>query len=118
MGQSLYSLAYGYFTKRHDRNIVSYCSPQVYNLLKDEINSPFLEFYKNNGQVAYDKNKQFTIILRSCDNFGWSLFNPTDEVKRYDSISDIETGLNFVESSNSFPLKAMAGILVVSLKKH
>ena len=44
MGQSLYTLAYEHFTKRHDRNIVSYCSPQVYNILKDNINSPFLEF--------------------------------------------------------------------------
>ena len=105
MGQSLYSLAHEYFTKRHDRNIVSYCSPQVYNILKDNINSPFLEFYKTNGTVAYDKNKQYTSILRSCDDFGWSLFNPTDEVKRYDSIADIETGLYFVETSNSFPLK-------------
>ena len=46
MGQSLYSLAYEYYTKRFDRNIVSYCSPQVYNILKDNISSPFLEFYK------------------------------------------------------------------------
>ena len=46
MGQSSYSLAYGYYTKRFDRNIVSYCSPQVYNILKYNINSPFLEFYK------------------------------------------------------------------------
>ena len=46
MGQSLYSLAYEYYTKRFDRNIVSYCSPQVYNILKDNINSPLLEFYK------------------------------------------------------------------------
>ena len=92
------------FTKRHDRNIVSYCSPQVYNILKDNINSPFLEFYKNSGQVAYDKNKQYTSILRSCDNFGWSLFNPTDEVKRYPG-ENIETGLYFVEISNSFQLK-------------
>ena len=105
MGQSLYSLAYEYFTKRHDRNIVSYCSPQVYNILKDNINSPFLDFYKNSVQVAYDKNEQYTSILRSCGNFGWSLFNPTDEVKRYDSKSDIETCLYFVETSNSFPLK-------------
>ena len=105
MGQSLYSLAYEYFTKRHDRNMVSYCSPQAYNILKNNINSPFLEFYKNSGQVAYDKNKQYTSILRSCDNSGWSLFNPTDEVKRYDSTSDIETGLYFIETSNSFPLK-------------
>ena len=34
MGQSLYSLAYEYYTKRFDRNIVSYCSSQVYNILK------------------------------------------------------------------------------------
>ena len=34
MGQSLYSLAYEYFTKRRDRNIVSHCSPHVYNILK------------------------------------------------------------------------------------
>ena len=46
MGQSVYSLAYAYYTKRFDKNIVSYCSPQVYYILKDNINSPFLEFYK------------------------------------------------------------------------
>ena len=34
MGQCLHTLAYGYFTKRFDRNIVSYCSPQIYNILK------------------------------------------------------------------------------------
>ena len=60
MGQSLCSLAYEYYTKRFDRNIVSYCSPQVYNVLKDNINSPFLEFYKNNGEVAYDRDQQYT----------------------------------------------------------
>ena len=59
---------------------------------------------KNSGQVAYDKNKQYTSTLRSCDNFGRSLFKPTDEVKRYPG-EDIETGLYFVETSNSFPLK-------------
>ena len=42
MGQSLYTLAYEYFNKRFDRTIVSYCSPQVYNIPKDNINSPFL----------------------------------------------------------------------------
>ena len=93
MGQSLYTLAYEYFTKRHDRSIVSYCSPQIYNILKDNINSPFLEFYKNKGTTAYDKNKQHTNILRSCDDFGWSILNPTDEVKTFNPISDIETGL-------------------------
>ena len=105
MGQSLYTLAYGCFIKRFDRNIVSFCSPQIYNILKNNINSPFLEFYENNGKVACDKNKQYTRILRSCDGFGWSIFNPTDEVKRYDPTTDIETGLYFIETSNSFPLK-------------
>ena len=42
MGQSLYTLTYEYFTKRFDINIVSYCSPQVYNIMKYNINSPFL----------------------------------------------------------------------------
>ena len=97
-------MAYEYYTKRFDRNIVSYCSPQVYNILKDNINSPFLEFYKNNGQAAYDRNKQYTSILRSCDDFGWPIFNPTDDVKRYPG-ENIETGLYFVEASNGFPLK-------------
>ena len=93
MGQSLYTLAYEYFTKRFDRNIVSYCSPQIYNILKDNINSLLLELYKNSGKVAYDKHKQYTSILRSCDDLGWSLFNPTEEAKRFNPIADIETGL-------------------------
>ena len=105
MGQSLDTLAYEYFIKRFDRHMVSYCSPQVYNILKNDINSPFLEFYKNNGKVAYDKNRQCTSILRSCDTFGRSVFNPTDEVKTFNAISYIETGLNFIETYNSFPLK-------------
>ena len=104
MGQSLYTLAYEYFTKRFDRTIVSYCSPQVY-ILTYNINSPFLQFYKTSGKVAYDKNEQYTSILRSCDTFGCSIFNPTDEVKTFNPISDIETGLYFIETSNSFPLK-------------
>ena len=81
MGQSFYTLAYEYSDKGFDRNIVSFCSPQIYNILKDNINSPFLEFYTNSVKVAYDKNKQYTSTLRSCDTFGWSICNPTDEVK-------------------------------------
>ena len=33
MGQSLNTLAYEYFTKRFDRNIASYCNPQVYHII-------------------------------------------------------------------------------------
>jgi hypothetical protein len=45
-GQSLQGLAYEYYTKNHDRNIMSYCNPQVYDILKTNINSPFFEFYQ------------------------------------------------------------------------
>ena len=34
------------YTKRFDKNIVSYCSPEVYNIIQYNINSSFLEFYK------------------------------------------------------------------------
>ena len=98
-------MAYGYFAKRFDRNIVAYCTPQIYNILKDNINSPFPELYKNSGKVVYDKNKQYTSILRSCGDLGWSLFSQADEVKTFNPIPDIETGLYFVKTSNSFPLK-------------
>ena len=104
MGHGLYTLAYECFVKQFDRNIVSYCSPQVYNILKDNINSPFLELYKNSGKVAYDKNKQQTSILRSCDTSGWPIFHPIGEVKTFNPISDIETGLYSIETY-SFPLK-------------
>ena len=30
------------------------------------MNSPLLEFYKNKGETAYDKNKQYTDILINC----------------------------------------------------
>ena len=104
MGQSLYTLAYEYFTKRFGRNSVSYCSPQVYDILKDNINTLSLKLYRKSAKAAYDKNKQYTSTL-SCDDFGRSLFSPTDEVKRFSPIADIETGLYFIETSNSFPSK-------------
>jgi len=51
INQTLYSLAYEYYTKNYDRNIISYCNPQVYNILRDNINSPFLEFYKKKERL-------------------------------------------------------------------
>ena len=51
INQTLYSLAYEYYTKNYDRNITSYCKPQVYNILRDNINSPFLEFYKKKERL-------------------------------------------------------------------
>ena len=67
------------------------------------MNSPFLEFYKDQGTTAYDKNKQYTHILMNSDVYGWSIFKPTDEVKPFDGT--IETGMYFVTTSNYFPLK-------------
>ena len=104
-GQSLHGLAYAYYTNNYDRKITSNCSPQVYDILtsKSCMNSPFLEFYKNKGETAYDKNKQYTNILMNCDNYGWSAFAPTDEVKPFDGT--IDTGMYFIETGNCFPLK-------------
>ena len=47
-GQSIHRLAYQYFTNNYDKNILSHCSPQLYDILVDKssINSPFYEFYK------------------------------------------------------------------------
>ena len=55
-GQSLYSLAYAYYANNYDLNIISKCSPQVYDILtsKASMNSPLLEFCKDKGEVAYD----------------------------------------------------------------
>ena len=63
-GQSHHSLAYAYYTNNYDLNIVSHCSPHVYDILTSSscMNSPFFEFYKNKGATAYDKTKQYTHI--------------------------------------------------------
>ena len=104
-GQSNHSLAYQYFTNNYDKNILSYCTPQIYDILTSKLcmNSPFLEFYEKEGDIAFDINKQYTNILCNCDGFGWSLYTPTDEVKHFDGA--IDTGLYYVETNNYFPLK-------------
>jgi len=104
-GQHHHNLAHQYFTNNYDKNILSYCSPQLYDILTSKLcmNSPFLEFYGNNGDIAFDINKQYTNILCNCDSFGWSIYAPTDEVKPFDGV--IDTGLYYVETNNYFPLK-------------
>ena len=71
-GQSLHSLAYAYYTNKDDLTIISKCSPQVYDILtcKARMNSPLLELYKDEGEVAYDINQQYINILMDCDNYG------------------------------------------------
>ena len=103
--QSHHSLAHAYYTNNYSLKIVSNCSPQVYDILTSNscMNSPFLEFCKDQGTTAYDKNKQYTHILMNSDVYGWSIFKPTDEVKPLDGT--IETGMYFVTTSHYFPLK-------------
>ena len=104
-GQSHHSLAYQYFTNNYDKNILSVCSPQSYEILTSKLcmNSAFLEFYKNNGDIAFDINKQYTNILLRCDKYGWCKFTPMDEVQPFDG--NIETGIYYVETDNYFLLK-------------
>ena len=54
-GQSHHSLAYAYYTNNYDLKIVSYCSPQVYDILTSGscMNSPFFEFYEKQGTTTY-----------------------------------------------------------------
>ena len=104
-GQSHHSLAYAYYTNNYDKKIISICSPQLYDILTSKacMNSPFLEFYREQGETAYDKNKQYTHILMNCDEYGWCKFMPTDEVKPFDG--SIDTGLYFVSTTNYRPLR-------------
>ena len=91
----MHSLAYAYYTNTYDRQIVSKCSPQVYDILtsKTSMNSPLLGSYKDKGEVAHDVNKQYTHIVMNCDEFGWPIYMPTDQVEDYDNI--IEAGIYF-----------------------
>ena len=46
------------------KNILSLCSPQVYDILTSKLclNLPFVEFYAEGGETAYDK-KTNSILL-------------------------------------------------------
>eukprot|EP00971_Amphidinium_carterae_P337418 6474193-Amphidinium_carterae.1 len=76
-GQSLHRLAYEYYTKAFNRDIIR--------------------------SVAYDINKQYTHILSTCDEYGWCQCSPVDQVEIVDG--NIETGFYFVTTTNYFPLK-------------
>ena len=75
-GQSLHSLTHAYYTNNYDKQIMSKCSPQVYDMLtsKANFNSPLLECYKDKGETAFDVNKQYTNILTKCDSYGWAIY--------------------------------------------
>ena len=52
--------------------------------------------------MAYDKNKQYTRILLTCDKYGWPVYMPTDEVEVFDTV--IETGRYWVDTPDGFAL--------------
>jgi len=103
-GQTPHGLAYEYYTNNYDKQILSKCSPQIYDILisKLSMNSPLLEFYKSKGEIAFDINKQYTNILMNCDKFGWAVYMPTDEVKIFDG--RIDTGRYYIETDENFML--------------
>ncbi len=55
------------------------------------MNAPVNEFFDRNAETAFDVNKQYTSILYNCDEFGWGVFSPVDQVELFDG--DIETGI-------------------------
>ena len=89
----------------YDTEILSKCSPHVYDTSRDKYNTPLLEFSVSRGEVAYDKNKQYTHILLTCGGdtkYGWPVYMPTDEVEVFDTV--IETGRYWVNTSDGFAL--------------
>ena len=61
-----------------------------------------MQFYTNKADIAFDVNKQYTNILMNCDEFGWAIYMPTDEVEKYDG--RIETGRYYIETTEAFAL--------------
>ncbi len=99
------TLAHEYYMKNYDKNIYSHCSPQLYDILTSNMcmNSPVNEFFDRYAETAFDVNKQYTSILYNCDEYGWAVFAPTDEVELFDG--DIETGLYFINTERGYPMR-------------
>ena len=74
-GQSTHALAYAYYTNNYGRQVVSKCSPQVYDILtsKANMNPPLISFHTDRADVAFDVSTQYTQILVKCDEFGWPI---------------------------------------------
>lgn len=45
-GQTIHVLVYDYYTKEYDENITSYCSPQIYDMLKDNVSAQFFRIFQ------------------------------------------------------------------------
>ena len=64
------------------------------------MDSPLIEFYTDKADVASDVNKQYTNILMNCDELGWAIYMPTDDIEEYDNT--IETGRYYDETNETF----------------
>ncbi len=55
-GQTLHTLAFEYIFYYFDKDILSYCSPQLFDILTSTlcINSPFIEYFGAAATTAYD----------------------------------------------------------------
>ena len=110
-------MAYADYTDNYDRQIVSKCSPQVYDILNSKActNSPLIYCYTDKADVAFDANKQYTNILMICDEFGWAIYMPTDDVEEYDNT--IETDRCRVETNETFALEGNGWYCDIVVKK-
>ena len=109
-GQRVHNLANEYWINNYGNiRLNSICSLQVYDILSSRecMNSPFMHNFRNinnkKSLTSYDVKKQYTNILSSCADYGWSVFNPSDEVKPYNG--EVKTGLFYIKTNNYFPLK-------------
>ena len=67
------------------------------------MNPPLIEFCTDEANFAFDVNKQYTNILINCDELGWAIYMPTDEVGKYDN--KIETGRYYAETTEAYALE-------------
>ena len=79
------------------------------------MNSPLIDFYTNKADIAFDVNKQYTKIVMNCDEFGWAIYMPTDEIEKYDG--RIETGRYYIETAEAFALEGNGWYCASVIKK-
>ena len=67
------------------------------------MNSPMIKSYTDKTDAAFDVNKQYTNIHTNCDELGWAIYMPTDDVEEYGNT--IETGRYYVKTNETFALE-------------
>ena len=59
--------------------------------------------FTHKADIAFDVNKQYANILMNCDEFGWAIYMPIDELEKYDG--RIETCRYYIETTEAFALE-------------